>query len=149
RAGRNGSRMAEPASVAAAVSFTLRQLWKSGASEVRRIRDRPVVRPRGEGSMRNHRRSFRFAAFAALAGCGLLDACLSPRDDHRVYTPIQLVNPVSVVRENQPVIVPLAEVKSRYPSFDPSDFCVGQLSSNWNPRDYDPVIATDPPPNIP
>lgn len=91
----------------------------------------------------------RCVAWLALTGSGLLAACLSSPNEIKTYTPIQLTNPVSVVRDNEPIIVPLSEVKSRYPNFDVNDFSVNLMASNWNPREYDPMLATDPPPVIP
>jgi hypothetical protein len=91
----------------------------------------------------------RSVAWLALTGSGLLAACLSSPNEIKTYTPIQLTNPVSVVRDNVPIIVPLSEVKSRYPNFDVNDFSVNLMASNWNPREYDPMLATDPPPVIP
>ena len=91
----------------------------------------------------------RCVAWLALTGSGLLAACLSAPNEIRTYTPIQLSNPVAVVRDNEPIIIPLSEVKSRYPNFDVNDFSVNLMASNWNPREYDPMLATDPPPVIP
>jgi hypothetical protein len=91
----------------------------------------------------------RCVAWLALTGSGLLAACLSAPNEIKTYTPIQLSNPVAVVRDNEPIIIPLSEVKSRYPNFDVNDFSVNLMASNWNPRDYDPMLATDPPPVIP
>ena len=41
---------------------------------------------------------------------------------------------VAVVRDNEPIIIPLSEVKSRYPNFDANDFSVNLMASNWNRR---------------
>jgi hypothetical protein len=92
----------------------------------------------------------RVVAWLALSGTGLLAGCLiHSTDEVQTYTPVQLSNPIAVVRDNEPIIIPLSEVKSRYPNFDPNDFSVNLMASNWNPKDYDPILATDPPPMIP
>jgi hypothetical protein len=92
----------------------------------------------------------RVVAWLALSGSGLLAGCLiHSTDEVQTYTPVQLSNPIAVVRDNEPIIIPLSEVKSRYPNFDANDFSVNLMASNWNPKDYDPILATDPPPMIP
>ena len=93
--------------------------------------------------------TIRRATYVALAGAGILGGCIQTPNEIQTYTPIQISNPLSIVRDNEPVMIPLSEVRSRYPNFDPNDFSVGLMSSNWNPHDYDPILATDPPPTLP
>jgi uncharacterized protein DUF4861 len=94
-------------------------------------------------------KKIRCAAYVALSGAGVLGGCIQTPNEIQTYTPIKISNPTSIVRDNEPVMIPLTEVRSRYPNFDPNDFSVGLMSSNWNPHDYDPILATDPPPNLP
>jgi hypothetical protein len=53
------------------------------------------------------------------------------------------------VRENEFVEIPLKEVRARFRGFDEKDFSVHLLPSNWYPDNGDPLLATDPAPQIP
>ena len=62
---------------------------------------------------------------------------------------IRLTNTLSLVCENEPVEIPLTEVRSRFKAFDERDFSVHLLPANWYPEQGDPLLATDPAPEIP
>lgn len=76
------------------------------------------------------------------SGCQTLPA------DVDTYTLIELKNPLSEVRPNEVVEVPLRLVKAKYPAFHAADFSVHEV-----PRSYyssgDPMLATDPYPEVP
>jgi hypothetical protein len=76
--------------------------------------------------------------------------CVSP--DIRIgesYATLQLINPLSMVRDSEPVLIPIAEIRSRFKQFDERDFSVHLLPSNWYPSRGDPLLATNPPPELP
>ena len=85
-----------------------------------------------------------------VASLALLSACAMPESSiGESYTTIQLTNTLSMVRDNEPVEIPLSEVRARFKKFDESDFSVHVLPSNWYPERGDALLATDPAPTIP
>src|SRR5262245_41880062 len=94
--------------------------------------------------------SFRPGASLGVAALALLAGCAAPESSvGESYTRLQLKNTLSVVRENEPVEIPLSEVRSRLKGFDEHDFSVHLLPANWYPELGDPLLATDPAPEIP
>jgi hypothetical protein len=91
-------------------------------------------------------------SFRRIGGIALfaLAACMSPEamvgESHAT---IQLTNTLSLVRENEIVEIPLSEVRARYPQFDEHDFSVHLMPGNWYPHNGDPLLATDPAPELP
>jgi hypothetical protein len=94
--------------------------------------------------MRKSWTGFALAALALAAGCVAPDASIGES-----YTSIRLTNTLSLVRENEPVEIPLTEIRSRFKGFDERDFSVHLLPSVWYPDHGDPLLATDPAPEIP
>jgi hypothetical protein len=87
---------------------------------------------------------------AGLVALALGASCISP--DVAVgenYASFALTNPLSMVRENEIVEIPITEVRSRFRAFDEKDFSVHLLPSNWYPDQGDPMLPTDPPPELP
>ncbi|MBL8843540.1 MAG: DUF4861 family protein [Planctomycetes bacterium] len=86
----------------------------------------------------------------ALAGLSLPTGCALPESSiGESYTTIQLTNTLSMVRDNEPIEIPLSEVRARFKKFDESDFSVHVLPANWYPERGDALLATDPAPTIP
>jgi hypothetical protein len=86
----------------------------------------------------------------SLAALALGSACVSPDASiGETYARIELTNTLSMVRENEPVEIPLSEVRSRFKAFDERDFSVHLLPARLYPGQGDPLLATDPAPEIP
>jgi len=94
--------------------------------------------------------SFRPGRWLGLAALAFGSACVSPDASMgETYTTLRLVNTLSMVRENEPVEIPLSEIRSRFRRFDERDFSVHLLPATWYPDRGDPLLATDPAPEIP
>ncbi len=92
------------------------------------------------------RRSLRLAVAAPL----LAAACASPEALlGTAYTTIELTNSRSMVRNHEPVEIPLTEVRARFRQFDERDFSVHLLSANVYPDRGDFLSASDPAPELP
>lgn len=96
-------------------------------------------------------RSFHAASvtLAAAAACAAASCKLPESSIAEAYTTIQVSNPLSIVRTNEPIEIPLREVRARFRKFDPRDFSVHQLPAQWYPDRGDHMLATNPPPTIP
>ncbi len=94
-------------------------------------------------------RSFRRLSVAL--GLGVLaSSCVMPESSlGESYTTMALKNTLSLVRENEPVEISLSEIRSRFKAFDEHDFSVHLLPTNWYPDKGDPLLATNPAPEVP
>lgn len=87
---------------------------------------------------------------AAAATLALAQSCAIPETQvGETYTTIQVSNPLSMVRNDEVVEIPLSEVRARFRKFDANDFSVHLLPAVWYPDRGDALLATDPAPMVP